>query len=149
MATTAQKELTLVRTFNAPRDLVFAAWTDPKHLAKWWGPHEFTNEDLDVDAKPGGPFNIVMVGPDGTRYPMTGTFREVIAPQRLVFFASAMDGALEDLTTVTFEDDGGKTKVTVKAVVTKATDEAAEALSGMEEGWTQSLERLEQLLAKL
>ncbi len=147
-----ERELVLTRTFNAPRALVFAAWTDPKRVAQWWGPHGFTAPVCEVDARPGGAIRIHMRGPDGTVYPMTGVYQEVVAPERLVFTSAALDKAgkplFEVLTTVTFAERGGKTTLTVRARVVTSTAEAAPYLQGMEAGWTQTLERLETHLAK-
>jgi uncharacterized protein YndB with AHSA1/START domain len=141
--------LTITRVYDAPLALVFKAWTDPKLLARWWGPHDFTNPVCEVDVRAGGAIRIHMQGPEGTVYPMTGSFREV-APQRLVFSSTPLDAdgnpMFEVLTTVAFEDHGGKTKLTVQARVVKATAGAGQYLDGMEAGWTQSLERLEALL---
>jgi uncharacterized protein YndB with AHSA1/START domain len=147
------REVALTRTFDAPRSLVFEAWTDPKHLARWWGPHCFTNPVCEVDVRPGGAIRIDMAGPDGTVYPMKGVFHDVVAPERLVFTSSALEDEqghprLEVHNTITFAEHDGKTTLTVKAVVVRATPEAAAALSGMEAGWTQSLERLQAELAK-
>src|ERR1700722_7233031 len=75
----------LTRLFDAPRDLVFKAWTDPKHLAQWFGPHGFTNPVCEVDLRPGGIWRHVMRGPDGNDYPMISIFQEVLPPERLVF----------------------------------------------------------------
>jgi len=136
------RSLVMTRTFDAPRDLVFRAWTDPSHVQQWWGPHGFTNPRCEWDARPGGAIHIDMQGPDGTVYPMPGRFHEVVAPERIVFSSTAVDGALEVVTTVTFADKGAKTAMTLEAIVVKATEAAAFALSGMREGWTQTLERL-------
>lgn len=146
------RELTLIRIFDAPRDLVFEAWTNPKHLAKWWGPHGFTNPVCEFDARPGGKIHIDMQAPDGTVYPMTGTVHEIVPPSRLVFMAAAEDhdgnALLNSLTTVTFEDLGEKTKVTVHASAVGLAPIAADMLKGMEAGWTQSLERLAEILSQ-
>src|SRR3954462_6873188 len=110
-------EVTLVRTFDAPRELVWRAWTDPKMLARWWGPKDFTNPVCEADVRVGGKLLIHMQAPDGTVYPMTGKFDEVAEPECLVFRSVPLDrhGAalLETLTTVTFHDVGGRTKVIV------------------------------------
>jgi uncharacterized protein YndB with AHSA1/START domain len=142
------QSLVMTRTFDAPRALVFKAWTDPSHVQQWWGPRGFTNPRCDWDARPGGAIHVDMRAPDGTVYPMPGTFHEVVPPERIVFSSSAVDGALEVLTTVTFADEGAKTKMTLEAIVVKASDEAADALSGMREGWTQTLDRLADDLAQ-
>jgi uncharacterized protein YndB with AHSA1/START domain len=142
----AVQELVLTRVFDGPRELVFRVWTDPAHLAQWWGPKGFTNPVCEVDARPGGAIRIHMRGPDGTVYPMTGVYQEIVAPERLVFSSSAPDNAgkplFEVLTTVTFAERAGKTTLTLQARVTKSTPAAAPHLAGMTEGWTQSLERL-------
>jgi uncharacterized protein YndB with AHSA1/START domain len=148
----AYPEVVLTRTFTAPRKLVWQAWTDPKHLAKWWGPHGFTNPVCKADVKPGGAIYIDMQGPDGTVHPMTGVFHEIIEPERLVFLSAVPDkngnSIFEVLTTVTFVEQDEKTIQTVRARVTKQTPEADQYLPGMEIGWSQSLERLTTLVSK-
>jgi uncharacterized protein YndB with AHSA1/START domain len=152
MMANKEQELVLTRVFDAPRELVFKAWTDPKHVAQWWGPHGFTNPVCELDVRPGGAIRIHMRGPDGTVYPMTGVCQEIVEPERLVFTSAALgaDGNLmfEVLTTVTFAEQNGKTKQTMRARVIKTTAQAAQYLAGMEAGWTQSLERLAKSLAK-
>lgn len=147
----SKPELVLTRTFAAPRELVFKVWTDPKHLAQWWGPAGFTNPVCELDARSGGAIRIHMRAPDGTVYPMTGVYQELVAPERIVFSSSALDGAgrplFEVLTTVTFTEQDGKTTQVLRARVTKKTDGADMYLDGMEAGWTQSLERLAGYLA--
>jgi uncharacterized protein YndB with AHSA1/START domain len=148
------RELTLTRVFNAPRELVFKAWTDEKLLAKWWGPRGFSTPVSELDAQPGGRINIVMedtqgLVKQGSRYPMEGAFQEIVEPERLVFTSSAlMDGKpiIEQAVTVTFEEQDGKTTMTVHVVVTKAAPEAEGPLSGMEAGWSQSLDKLMELI---
>jgi uncharacterized protein YndB with AHSA1/START domain len=145
-------EVTITRTFSAPRELVWRAWTEPRLLAQWFGPKDFTNPVCEVDLRPGGKLEIHMQGPDGTVYPTVGTFLEVDAPRRLVFTTSAFaleDGtyALQDHTTVTFEERDGATQMTLYARVTRAEPEAHEALSGMEQGWSETLDKLDVFLA--
>ena len=141
-----EQELVLTRVFDASRELVFKVWTDPKHVAQWWGPKGFTNPVCELDLRPGGAILIHMRGPDGTVYPMTGVYQEVVRPERLVFTSGALDAdgnpLFEVLTTVTFTEESGKTKQILKARVIKRTAQAAPYLAGMEAGWTQSLERL-------
>lgn len=149
----AKRTVTLTRSFEAPDKLVFQAWTDPKMMAEWWGPKGFTNPVCELDPRPGGAIRIDMTGPDGTVYPMTGTFQEVVKPERLVFTTGAMPDAkgaprLVGRTIVVFADEDGETMVTVQSTAS-ALPEASQALDGMEAGWTQSLERLKQLLARL
>jgi len=145
-------EVKLTRVFDAPRRLVFQVWTDPKHVAQWWGPRGFSNPRCEWEARTGGAIHIDMRGPDGRIYPMTGTFQEVLEPERLVFTSSALDEAGHPLfeveTTVTFAERGGKTSLTMQARVVKSTAGAMQYIQGMEAGWTQSLERLEAYVAK-
>jgi uncharacterized protein YndB with AHSA1/START domain len=145
-SSTTTTEVTVNRLLDAPRELVFEAWTDAKRLARWWGPEPFSNPVCEVDARPGRRMRIVMRGPDGTDYPMSATFHEVVTPERLVFLAIAEDdrgnALLEALTAVTFEEIDGKTLVTVRASGTPRTPIGAEYLKGMEEGRTQSLNSL-------
>jgi len=104
-----------------------------------------------VDLRPGGEWRHVMRGPDGNDYPMTAIFQEVVRPERLVFLTYVPDkekSLFEILNTVTFLDQAGKTKLTLEAKVLKSTPEAAPMLAGMEEGWSQSLERLTKYLSK-
>jgi uncharacterized protein YndB with AHSA1/START domain len=150
--TSEAQELVLTRVFDAPRELVFKAWTDPQRVAQWWGPRCFTNPVCELDVRPGGAIRIHMRGPDGTVYPMTGVYQEVVEPERIVFTSAALDAEgnplFEVLTTVTFVEQDGKTKQTLHARVIKRTAEAAPYLKGMEAGWTQSLERLAESLAR-
>lgn len=144
--------MTLSRVFAAPRKEVFAAWIDPRRLARWWGPRGFTNPVCAMDARPGGAIRIHTQGPDGDVHPMTGIFREIVRPRRLVFTGSALDRRgsplLETLNTVTFEEHRGKTTVAVEARVLGAAAKAAPYLNGMEKGWAESLDRLAAHLAQ-
>jgi uncharacterized protein YndB with AHSA1/START domain len=147
----AGREFVIPREFDAPRELVFQAWTDPKHLAQWWGPKGFTNPVCEWDARPGNAIHVVMRAPDGTEYPMGGEFREIVAPERLVFTSGAMDekGNLlfEFLHTVTFIERKGKTALTIRSCVLKTTAEANKYIGGFEAGMTQSLERLAECIS--
>src|ERR1700675_291772 len=112
-----RRELVITRIFDAPRALVWTAWTDPRHMAQWWGPKGFTNPVCEMDVRPGGAIRIVMRGPDGIDYPMFGWFREIVEPERLVL-VTAVDDAKGDrlfevLNTVTFTERGGKTTLTM------------------------------------
>ncbi len=148
----AEREFVFTRVFDAPRRLVFKAWTDPEYVAPWWGPHGFTNPVCELDVRPGGAIRIDMRGPGGTVYPMTGAYQEIVEPERLVFTSAALDEQgkplFEVLNTVTFAEQGGKTTQTLRARVVNKTGNAARYLEGMEEGWTQSLERLEAHLTR-
>ena len=145
------RDLRVTRIFDAPRELVFKMWTDSAHLAKWWGPKGFTNPVCEVDPKPGGAIYIVMRAAHGVDHPMNGVFQEVTPPERLVFTNNAIDDhgnrLLEGLTTVTFEDHGGKTKLTLETRAVGLVEGAAKMLAGMDAGWNQSLDRLDSLVS--
>jgi uncharacterized protein YndB with AHSA1/START domain len=145
------REFTITREFDAPRELVFKAWTDSNQVAQWWGPRGFTNPVCEWDPRPGSAIHVVMRAPNGTDYPMGGEFREIVAPERLVFTSGALDekGNLlfEFLHTVTFIERSGKTKLTIQSRVVKTTAEANKYIGGFEAGMTQSLGRLAEHLA--
>jgi uncharacterized protein YndB with AHSA1/START domain len=149
----AEREVVITRIYDAPRALVFKAWIDPKHLKQWWGPKVFTNPVCEVDARVGGAWRIVMRAPDGVDYPCGGVYLEIVEPERLVFtnIATDKDGnpILDGLTTVTFAEEGRKTKLTLTTRAVALVEYAAAYLQGMEAGWTQSLESLAEELAKL
>src|SRR5712691_5763513 len=130
------REITITRLIDAPRELVFEAFTDAEQLAKWWGPEGFGVSSAESDPKPGGAFSIVMRGPDGVEYPMRGTYREVDPPGRLVADSEAMgsDGRklLEATTTLTLVEHDGKTEITLHARAIALAPEAIPMLGGME-----------------
>jgi len=142
-----ERAITRTRTFDAPRELVFRMWTESAHLARWWGPKGFTNPVCEADARPGGALRIVMRAPDGTEYPMRGEFREVVPPERLVVTNFAVDAEdrpiLDGLTTVSFSEAGGKTMIVVETRAAGIARIVAGMLDGMEIGWSQSLDRLQ------
>jgi uncharacterized protein YndB with AHSA1/START domain len=146
----AEHEITLVRIFDAPRELVWRAWTEPKHLAAWWGPRLFTNPICEIDARPGGAIRILMRGP-GMEHMMDGVFREIAAPERIVFTSSVDDGSgnrvIEGHNIVTFENHGTKTKMTLIAKAAIFVSGAEGMLEGMETGWSQSLDKLAEHVA--
>jgi uncharacterized protein YndB with AHSA1/START domain len=142
-----EREVTITRLFDAPRALVFRAWTDAAQLAQWWGPKGFTNPVCEFDPRVGGAIRIHMRSPDGAIYPMSGEVREIVPPERLVFTNNALDAAghaiIEGLTTVTFAAEGGKTRLTLHTRGSAMTEQAVGYLKGMEMGWTQSIDKLQ------
>jgi len=142
-----ERDLVVTCIIDAPRALVFQAWSDAKHLARWWGPAGWTNPVCEVDLRPGGVMKIVMRSPDGVEHPMRAVFQEVVPLERIVFITSVFEdekgvAALEVHNTVTFADQNGKTNLIMHARVLKATPQVAGAVAGMQQGWTQSLDRL-------
>jgi uncharacterized protein YndB with AHSA1/START domain len=149
---TAEREVIVSRVINAPREVVFEAWMDPGHLAQWWGPHGFTNTVRQWDPRPGGAIVIHTRDPKGAVYPMKGTFHDVVAPGQIVFTLVVEDGAglplLNEITTVTFTEQQGKTKVTVHVSAVGVDLSAWRMLDRMESSWSESLERLEDVNRK-
>jgi uncharacterized protein YndB with AHSA1/START domain len=143
-------DVTVARVFDAPRDLVFKAWTDPKQLAQWWGPAGYTTSRCEVDSRPGGHMQIQMHAPDGTIYQWESTFRDIDPPKRILFDSAVADrnGNLlfKGIHTVTFEENNGKTRLTVHSLANAVTPAGAEALKGMPDGWSDCLGRLAEVL---
>jgi uncharacterized protein YndB with AHSA1/START domain len=145
-----ERTIVITRVFDAPRDLVFKAWTDPKHVAQWWGPQGFTTTRCDMDLRAGGVFRVHMRGPDGVTYPCKGVYREVRAPERIVYDGEAEEGTVgcgaglppRALVTVTFTERDGRTTVTIHTVLQSASDREAAVQTGFNSGWASSLDRL-------
>jgi uncharacterized protein YndB with AHSA1/START domain len=143
----AAREIVASRVFNAPRELVWKAWSDPKHIVQWWGPKGFTTTLQEMDFRPGGTWRFVMHGPDGTDYQNKIIYREIVMPERIAY--SHVSGPLFEAT-VTFTAEGEKTCVDVRMVFESA--ELREKVAkdfGAVEGLNQQLERLGQQLAKM
>lgn len=145
--------LMIDRTFDAPRALVWKMWTDPVHVAAWWSPEHFTTPVVHMDPRPEGMIHVVMRGPDGTDHPFDGRFIELDEPERLVMrtWINHPDGStwFEVEQTIRFEEVDGRTRQRFSAVVLTATGTAIGPLSGMEAGWTQSLDKLERHLREV
>src|SRR5580692_2089725 len=143
---TSEREISITRILNAPKELVFEVWTDPKHQSEWWGPNGFTNTLKQMDLRPGGKWIHTMHGPDGTDYPNEATFTEIVKPD-LIKFTHALP---KFDVTVTFEAIGNKTKLTMRNVFETA--EIRNFLAkehGAVEGQVQTINRFEELLSKM
>ena len=147
----AEQEIVITRLIDAPLQYVYRAWTIQSIMARWWGPKDFTNPVCELDVKPSGEIRIDMQAPDGTIYPMGGIFHEIIEPDTLVFTTTAFKDAegkwkLEVLNTVNFDAKESKTQVTISARIIERSPEIESSVAGMETGWNQSLDRLEEVL---
>jgi uncharacterized protein YndB with AHSA1/START domain len=135
------------RVFDAPRSLVFKAWTELEHLVHWLGPQGFTGTIVKMDVRPGGAYRFHMRGPEDTDLWRQGVYREIVEPERLVFTYAWEDAegkpGHETLVMVTFEEHGGKTKLTLRQAVFESVIKRDEHRGG----WTSSLERLVEYLA--
>lgn len=148
----ADREIVITRVLNAPRDLVWKAWTDPRHVVHWWGPTGFTNTLHEMDVRPGGVWRHVMHGPDGTDYPNKVVYLEVVKPERLVYsHGDDVEGhACQFHVTVTFaKQQGGKTKVTLRMLFETAAQRDETVKFGAVEGGNQTLDRLEAYVASM
>jgi uncharacterized protein YndB with AHSA1/START domain len=140
-------ELTITRVFEAPRELVWRAWTDPVQIAQWWGPRGISTplDKIHLDLRPGGAASLVMVDDaTGEEYPNTGTYLEVVPPERLVWHDDGFaDGSGAGTVTITFVDLGDATELTVHAVADFSDTVRAQA----EIGWGSSFDKLAEFLA--
>lgn len=160
----ARGEFVIVREFNASRDLVYAAWTEPARLMQWWGPKGFTMLSCTLDLRPGGVFHYGMRAPNGGEVWGKWTFEEVSPPERLVFIASFSDAdcgitrhpmsenwPLEMHSTLTLEERGEKTLIIMRGFPVNATDSERktfeDARDSLQVGWTGTLDQLDQYLA--
>jgi len=150
------KEFTITRTFDAPQDLVWKAWTEQSLIKDWWGPKGVSNPTCEWDARVGGKIYIVMMAGEemgpfaGRKWPMNGVFKEVTPKSRLVFTSNALDEQahiqLESLVTLDLEAIGEKTKMNLRFTVTKADASAEFALKGAEGGWNQQIDKLSDMI---
>lgn len=148
-AAAPERELTIRRTFNAPRGLVFKAWTEPQHLARWSCPRGFTSTENKGELRVGGAFSARMRSPAGTEHRLRGVYREIVPPERLVFTHSWLDESgtpgPETLVTVTLTERNGRTEMTFHQGIFAS----VAARDGHEQGWSSCFERLAELLDSL
>ena len=141
-----ENELVITRELKAPRERVFAAWTDVAQAARWWAPRDFTLLSCEMDVQPGGRWHRRMRAADGAVFVKQGVYREIVPPERLVFTYQTDEGGIVDgetVVTVTFEDLGGRTRLTLHHT---GFDGGAARLSH-EGGWQGAIERVERFLA--
>ncbi len=156
-----ERELIITWIFDAPRELVWKAWTDPERVKRWWGPKGFTSPVYKIDLRVSGVYLNCMRSPDGQDYWGTGVYREIVEPERIVYtdsfsdaegnlvpasnYGMSGDWPLELLVTVTFEEHEGKTKMTLQHVGIPAGENRDLAKAG----WNESFDKLAEYLAKV
>jgi uncharacterized protein YndB with AHSA1/START domain len=148
----SDREIVFTRLFDAPRELVWEAWTDPQQVVQWWGPRGFTTTTHEMAVRPGGVWRFIMHGPDGTDYPNKIVYTEVVPPERLAYTHGADDGdeSGQFQVTVTFADQGGKTTLTMRSLFASAEERDKVVKEyGAIEGGNQTLDRLAEHLARL
>ena len=145
-----ESTVSLTRVFDAPRERVFAAWTDARQLERWFGPQGFTLHSAEADPRPGGMFRLCLRSPQGKDYWVRGLYREVVAPERLVISCTAEDEKgiprLEEIISVSFADEGGRTRLSLNATAGGTGPEAEAMMAGMPKGWNQTVSRLDEHL---
>jgi len=155
------REIVISRVFNAPRELVFKAWTEPDHLKRWWAPKGCTTPVCRVDLRPGGVFHYCMRLPEGREIWGLGIYREIVEPERIVYtdtfadpdgkpvppsyYGMSASHPSETLVTVTFAELAGKTKLTLVHSIALSVEERG----GAEQGWNQMLDRLAEELVTI
>lgn len=144
--------LEYVRVYEAPRELVFKVWTEAEHVGVWWGPDGFTSTTQEMDVRPGGRWRYIMHGPDGVDYPHLVSYLEVVRPERLVYLLGddVESGGMSFHVTVTFEQDGTKTRLTMRLRFDSFAerDKVVENYHAVE-GGNQTLARLGEYVARL
>lgn len=153
-----QQEVFITRLFDAPRELVWQAWTDPRHFKLWWGPKDYTCPFCEMDLRVGGKYLNCMRSPEGKDYWSTGVYREIIPMERLVFtdcfadeqgnvvpatyYGLGVDFPIEMLVIMTLEDQDGKTKLTLRHIDLPTGPDR----EGAQLGWSQSFDKLAESL---
>jgi len=153
-----KQDVIITRIFDAPRELVWKAWTDPKHFKRWWGPKDFTSPYCKIDFRVGGKYLNCMRSPEGKDYWSTGIYKEIIPLERIAYtdsfsdaegnvvsathYGMSADFPLVTLVTVTFEDYGGKTKMTLSHVDLPAGEMSEQTGAG----WNESFDKLAESL---
>ncbi len=154
----SDREIVVIRTFQAPRELVWRAMTERDRIEQWWGPEGFSTTVEELDFQPGGRWKYVMTAPDGTKYPVEGVFAEILEPERFVAtdeFGEAFEGpGVSDLpqgvvTSTLLEESGGETTMTLRMLHQSAEDRANHEQMGVEGGWHSSFNRLDRYFAGL
>jgi uncharacterized protein YndB with AHSA1/START domain len=154
------QDLVIVRNFDAPRELIWQAWTEPEHCKRWWGPKDFSAPFCTIDLRVGGTYLNCMRSPEGQDFWSTGVYREIVAPERIVctdsfadadgkvvpatHYGMSADFPLELQITVTFKEDKGKTRLTLR----HAGLPPGEDFDNCRAGWNESFDKLAEFLAK-
>jgi uncharacterized protein YndB with AHSA1/START domain len=147
--TPSDREIEMTRLFDAPRQLVFDAFTNPAHVPHWFGPRGWSVPVCEIDLRQGGSWRYVLSGPEGEEMGMSGVYKEITPPERIVTTESFDDYPGESLNTLTLTEEDGKTRYTVTVLYADTETRDAVLASGMSEGAAETLERLAEHLEAL
>lgn len=152
LITPSDREIILTRVFDAPRRLVFEAWTQPEHVKQWYGCHIMTLLVCEIELRVGGAYRYVMRGPDGVEHTMKGVYREIVPPARLVYTEGYVtEGFASDdaIVTVLFAEHDGMTTMTSTILHQSRENRDRHLNTGMESGAAETLDRLAEHLATM
>lgn len=147
--TPSDREIEMTRLFDAPRELVFDAFTNPEHVPHWFGPRGWSLPLCEIDLRPGGSWRYVLRGPNGEEMGMSGEYKEITPPERVVTTESFDDYPGDSLNTLLLTEEDGKTRYTVTVLYPSKETRDAVLASGMSEGAAETLERLAEHLESL
>jgi uncharacterized protein YndB with AHSA1/START domain len=149
VTTPSDREIVITRDFDAPRTVVFDAWTKAEHLAQWWDPSRAPLAVCEIDLRPNGAFRFVHQGPDGPKHPFTGTYREIAAPARLVFTTRISPSGAESVGTLVFSEHEGRTTLTMTIQCQSMADRDALLKMRIDVGTTRTLDNLDEYLGTI
>jgi uncharacterized protein YndB with AHSA1/START domain len=149
VTTPSEREIVIQRVFDAPRRIVFEAWTKAEHVAQWWDPSGTPLAVCEIDLRPNGAFRFVNSGPDGAKYPFTGFYREITPPARLVIGGPSPVSKGESVCTLVFNEEDGKTTLTMTFACQSRADRDALLRMRVDEGTAQTLDNLDKYLGTI
>jgi uncharacterized protein YndB with AHSA1/START domain len=146
ITTPSEREIVITRSFDAPRTLVFEAWTNAEHVAHWWDPSGAPLAACEIDLRPNGRFRFVNVGPGGAEHAFAGIYREIDPPGRLVFTTRVPPSAPESVGTLVFEEHDGRTALTMTMTCQSKTERDTLLAMRVDEGTARTLDNLDRYL---
>lgn len=154
---TSGHALVVTRLFDAPRSLVWEAWTQAEHISQWWGPKGFSTRVETLEFRPGGTWRYIMTAPDGKEYPVIGEFLEIVEPEKIVgvdHFGEEYQAVIDPsklpsqvIMTTIFEEEGNQTRITITMTHPSAEDKAKNEQMGAVHGWNAGFDQLADYLA--
>ena len=145
----SDREIVITREFDAPRTVVFDAWTKAEHVTQWWDPNRVPLAVCEIDLRPDGAFRFVNQGPDGRQHPFTGTYRDIVSPERLVFTTRISPSGAESVGTLVFTEHEGRTTLTMTIACQSMADRDALLEMRIDVGTTRTLDNLEEYLGTI